>query len=418
MPKFIVALTDAKIAQLKPGAQRFAVYDPAVPGLAIRVQPSGHKTFVFGATYPRTRHFSRLELGQVGALTLAAAREKARTWAQLIATGVDPRDEVARVANNTFAVVAEAFIARHLKHKRKAHAVAREIRKELLPVWGARPVTSITRRDVVELIEAIVDRPTAEGQTRTGAYAHNILAHIRQVFNWAINRDIYGLSASPTDRLKPKDLIGAKQPRERVLTDSELRALWSASDALGYPFGAVVKMLMLTGARLGEVTGARWPEFDFENQCWTVPAARYKTNMQHYVPLTDDLIALLESLPHWRDDCLFSTNGQRPLRFCTKPRAKLDAAMRASLGSEPPPFVLHDIRRTVRTRLSELRVQDHVAELVIGHARRGIAGTYDRHKYQTEMREALNAWAARLRSIIAPPPANVVRLRKSITPGR
>jgi hypothetical protein len=246
----IIALTDDKIAKLKPSTKRVAVYDPVVPGLAIRIQPSGHKTFVFGAFYPCTGHFTRLELGQVGKMTLEAAREKARAWAALVAAGKDPRDVVARAASNTFAVVAEAYIARHLKGKRQAHRAAREIRNELIPHWGTKPITEITRRDVVELIEAIVDRPAA-------AYAFNIFTHINTLFNWAINRDIYGLAASPTDRLTPAQLIGPKHPRQRVLTDAELRALWRASEALPYPLGPAVRVLMLTGARLNEVLGAR-----------------------------------------------------------------------------------------------------------------------------------------------------------------
>lgn len=346
MPKRIVALTDERIAKLKPGPKRVAVYDPAVPGLAIRVQPSGHKTFVFGARYPRTGQFARRELGQVGRLTLEDARGKARAWAKLIERGIDPRDEAHEVASNTFAAVAETFITRHLPGKRKGARTSHEIRTELVPHWGTRPITQITRRHVVELIEQIVDRPAS-------AYAHNIFGHIRTLFNWAINRDIYGLQASPCDRLKPLQLIGAKKSRERVLNDNELRAVWNASDALGYPRGPVVKALMLTGARLTEVTGARWREFDFEGRLWTIPAERFKMNSQHFVPLTDDLIALLETLPRWsRGDHLFTaTEGEKPIILNSTGKARLYKAV----GAESP-WVLHDIRRTVRTRLSALRI--------------------------------------------------------------
>jgi integrase len=110
-------------------------------------------------------------------------------------------------------------------------------------------------------------------------------------------------------------------------------------------------------------------------------------NAEHRIPLTDDVIAVLETLPRWREDYLFSNDGTRPVRFQCPPRDKLVAAMRAELGNVPP-WILHDIRRTVRTRLSELRVQDHVAELVIGHSRKGIGRVYDLHRYLDEMREA------------------------------
>jgi hypothetical protein len=206
-------------------------------GLAIRVQPSGHKTFVYSAVYPRSGHFTRVELGQPGRLTLDEARTKAKRWGELIARGIDPRDEEERLrkaaeleravaAGNLFGSVAEDYIARHLKGKRKEAVAAREIRTELVTIWGERPISEIDRRDVVRLIEAIVDRPA-------GAYAHNIFQHIRSLFNWAINRGIYGLETSPCDRLKPAQLIGAKKTRERVLNDAELRAFWRSCTHAG-----------------------------------------------------------------------------------------------------------------------------------------------------------------------------------------
>jgi hypothetical protein len=250
MAKHIVALNDDRIAKLKPGPKRLAIYDPAVPGLAIRVQPSGHKSFVFGARYPRGGGFTRRELGQVGRMTLEDAREKARAWAKLIASGVDPRDDekrLARVAQiaagNTFTAVAEAYMARRLRGQRRAARSEREIRKELIAVWGPRPITDITRRDVTDLIDKIIDRPTVKRKS-SGAYARNIFGHVKLLFDWAINRD-YGLGeSSPVDRLKPMDLIGAKKVRLRVLDDDELRAVWNASGSFGYPFAPIVRMLL------------------------------------------------------------------------------------------------------------------------------------------------------------------------------
>jgi integrase len=407
MTKRIVALTDERIVNLKPSSTRRTVYDPVVPGLAIRVQPTGHKTFVFGARYPRSGHFSRIELGACGRLLLDDARAKARRWAAWIAAGVDPRDaeakarEAAALAiNNSFATVAEAYIARHLKGKRKAKVVEREIRNELIPHWGARPITEITRRDVVELIEKIVDRPAP-------GHARNIFGHVRTMFNWAINRDIYGLQISPCDRLKPGQLIGPKKTRERVLTDNELRTLWRAADALGYPLGPATKILLLTGARLNECMGAKWPEFNTEERLWTVPAERFKMNAQHFIPITDALMEVLATLPRWtQGDYLFSsTSGAKPVRFHDRSTDKLRKAVAAEL-----PWSLHDIRRTVRTRLSALRVPEPVAEMIIGHARKGMARVYDQHRYLDEMREAAEAWAALLHAIIEPPPPNVVPL--------
>ena len=154
----------------------------------------------------------------------------------------------------TFASVADDFIERHVKGQRKAVDTEREIRKELIAYWADRPVASIAREDVIALVEAIARRPAPYT-------AHIVLGHIRSLFNWAINRGTYGLETSPCDRIKPASLIGAKQPRQRTLSDAELRALWQASETIGYPFGPLYRLLLLTGARKSEVAGARWSEF-------------------------------------------------------------------------------------------------------------------------------------------------------------
>jgi len=296
--------------------------------------------------------------------------------------------------------------------------VAHEIRRELIPVLGPRPIGEITRREIVTLLEGITDR---DGAT-TNAYARNIFGHLSVLFNWAIARDIYNLEVSPCDRIKPTALFGEKRIRERVLTDDELRALWRASGRLGYPFGSLVRLLMLTGCRLNEVAGAQWTEFS--PQQWTVPAERHKMNAVHIVPLTTSMSTLISTLPRWiRGDFVFSVNGERPYNGTWYGKRLLEREMLRSWraigrvqgidrrNARFERFTLHDIRRTVRTRLSALRVPEQIAELVIGHAKRGLIRVYDQHQYLDEMREALEAWNKRLEMIVNPPPSNVVALR-------
>ena len=169
--------------------------------------PSGVKTFVLGASH--NNNFVRLKLGQAGHLTLAQAREKANKWLALIKQGRDPqveeerqRREEALAAGNTFGAVAEDFIKRHLKGKRQAVVVEREIRTELISDWGERPLSEITRREIIALVEKINDRGT------TGAHAHNILGHVRRIFSFACDRDI--LDTSPCDRIKPAKILGRR----------------------------------------------------------------------------------------------------------------------------------------------------------------------------------------------------------------
>ena len=145
-----------------------------------------------------------------------------------------------------------------------------------------------------------------------------------------------------------------------------------------------------------------------------MPAERFKSKSTHLVPLTKDSLALLRDLPTFtRGNHLFSTSlGQKPVTGFAKAKLRLDKLMTQELGKAPVPFRLHDIRRTVRTRLAGLRIADEVAEMIIGHGRKGIQRVYDQHSYEVEMREALELWAARLRDIVTPPPENVVKLKK------
>ena len=211
--------------------------------------------------------------------------------------------------------------------------------------------------------------------------------------------------------MHPSRLIGPKEPRTRILKDVELWALWEAAERMGYPFGSLVQVLMLTGQRRSEVAEARWSEFDLDRKLWSIPAARMKADAVHVVPLTPDVIAILEKLPQFnKGDYLFSTTlGARPVSGFSKTKQRLDKAMLTELG-DLEPWVIHDIRRTMRTGLSALPVHDLVRELVIGHTKPGLHKVYDQHAYIDEKRHALDLWAARLRDIVQPAPTNVVKL--------
>ena len=213
-----------------------------------------------------------------------------------------------------------------------------------------------------------------------------------------------------------------------MLSDEELRAFWRSTERMGYPYGPFYRLLLLTGLRLGEACGAHWSEFGQRE--WTIPATRMKKvrggAKPFVVPLTDAVIDILNALPRFvGGDFLFSNNhGKRPLapsQF-SDVKEKLDALMLEELRQMAteakndakraalPGFVNHDIRRSVRTHLSALRIGEEVREAVLAHVRPGIKGVYDQHQYLEEKREALTLWSARLRDIVEPPPANVVKL--------
>jgi integrase len=427
--------TDRTLKSIKPAAEgkHYDVWDTDVRGLGVRVSDTGRRTFVMLARFGgKGSNPTRRALGEYDSLSLVDAREKAQEWRKLIGRGVDPatelerqRREEERKKENSFAAVAVKFIAYIQRQKlRTAAVMERDLERTFVKAWGARPITEITPDDVKRIIRASVEREVPY-------QAFHDFALIRRLFNWCIGTDDYGLQFNPCDRLNSKDLIGQRHDRNRVFSDDELRAFWRAIERLKYPYGPLYRILVLTGLRLGEACGAQWPEFDLGKKEWTIPTERMKKvkggAKPFMVPLTDAMLDLLNGLPRFDGgECLFSNSfGKRALRpnLFSDPKKRLDEIMLDELrkiaienGKEServalPDFVNHDIRRTVRTHLSALRIGEEVREAVLAHVRPGIKGTYDKYQYLDEKREALTLWNARLRSIIEPQTANVVELR-------
>jgi len=429
MPKQNLTDRTLKSLERKPAAKGKTRdhMDSVVPGFGVRVSETGRRTFILVARYPGSKNPARRALGEYGALTLEKARDKAREWIDLIRRGIDPADEQERQRlaeqrkrENSFAAVAEAFIAYIKRQKlRTGDTMARNLRQTFVQRWASRSITEINSHDIRRVIREAVER----GSTYQ---AFHDFALIRRLFNWAIGTDEYGLESNPCDRLNTKDMIGERYARDRVLSDDELRALWRTTDRLSYPYGPLYRILALTGLRLGEVCGARWSEFDLERREWTIPAERMKKvkggAKPVMVPLTDAMLDVLESLPRFHNgDFVFTHTGKQPLKpaLFSDPKERLDRVMLEELAAMAgdasrvtlPPFVNHDIRRTVRTHLSALRIGEEVREAVLAHVRPGIKGVYDKYQYLDEKREALTLWNTRLRDIVTPPAADVVTLR-------
>jgi integrase len=405
-------LTDLKVKSLKPQGRPYDTRDSQIPGLAVRTMPSGVRTFVLITRRPGKSHPTRLSIGRYPDLSLQQAREKAAEWRKSIRQGKDPqiqeqRDRLATIREQqlTFAVVAEAFISEKLSTERKGAECTQDIKRELIPQWGNRPIGDITPLDVSTLVKAIKQRGHLY-------QAHNVLVLIRRLFNWCVGQPEYPLTASPCDRLKPKEIIGTRAPRKRVLDKAELRACWLASEKMEYPYKQIYQLLILTGLRRSEVGSARWSEFDLEGRLWTIPAERMKSGATHCVPLCDDALAILKELPRFNHgDYLFSTTfGKKPVRGFNRAKLELDKYMQEIIGAAFPAFVVHDVRRSMRTNLSALPVPSLVCELCVGHVQKGMHKVYDQYSYLNEKRHALELWAQKLRTIISPPSSNVVSL--------
>jgi integrase len=263
-------------------------------------------------------------------------------------------------------------------------------RREIMAKWGSRDIQSISKRDVIEVLDAIVDR----GSPVT---ANRLRAHLNTLFNWAKGRDI--IQATPLDGIKPP---APEKARDRVLTPYEIRLFWQATAGMEYPFRPLYRVLVLTGQRLREVAEMTWQEVDGDT--WTLPGSRSKNGDEHVVPLSPEVVAILEALPRI-GRFIFTTTGKSPVSGFTRAKERVDRLMietanrTLTASADPvaiPPFTIHDLRRTAATGMAGLRFPPHVVEAVLNHrsgTRRGVAGVYNRFNYAEEKRAAIEAWA-------------------------
>lgn len=396
-------LTDRTLKSLKaaPKGKRYMVWDATVPSFGVRVTDRGRMTFVVMRRL--NGKLLRRALGEYPITTLRAAREAASEALGSISQGVDPkaaqqtnlREEENR-KRVLFGAVAEEFIARHVVKLKSKVDVSNTIRHELIYRWGSRPLSMVSRRDVIQLLEEVTD----SGRIYI---AYHLLAYTRKLFNWAISRDLYGIEVSPCDRISAKDIIGQRAPRQRVLNDAELRWLWNVTEEMAYPFGPFIRLLMLTGQRLREVAKMTWSEIDLATAIWTIPAERMKGDAAHEVPLAPIVVDILRELPRFGEPhVLTTTDGLRPISGFSKAKDRADNLISERAAGAIPPWRFHDLRRTMRTHLGGLPVPDLVAELVIAHAKPGLHRVYDLHEYRDEKRLALELWANRLQTIVQP----------------
>ena len=383
-------LTDRAILHLKPApiGKRRIVWDALVPGLAVRVTEKGVKTFVLVTRYPGSPNPVPRSLGIYGAISLEAARAKARDWLSLIAGGIDPDQHAARKREQTFQAISEQYFLRKAKDHRSRAKSEATLARLVYPSFGPRPIEAINRSDIVRLLDRIEDE-------RGTVMANRTLGIINRVMNFHASRsDDF---RSPIVRGMAR---GTEQARSRILSDDELRAIWKAT--ADYPvYGALLRFILLTATRRSEAGQMRWAELNGD-RTWIIPAARYKTNLDHVIPLSE---LALSVLPERNGEFVFSKNGQQAIGGYGRHKQAIDEASGVS------EWVVHDLRRTARSLLSRAGVASDHAERCLGHVIGGVRGVYDRHEYFDEKAAAFEALAAQVQRIIDPQP-NVVAIKR------
>lgn len=384
-----IRFTDRGIRGLKPDSARYEVFDNGRKGLGVRVSPKGTKTFFL--SYRKNGRLSRISIGKYPDISVADAYDKMERYRKAIRKGEDPattrraRKEAA-LRTPTVTQLADLYIERHAKrHKKSWREDERMLRKDVLPDWGNRKAQSIKRRDVIALLDQIVERGSPVTANRT-------FEVIRRMFSFAVERDL--IETSPCYLVKAPS---KEKSRQRVLSESEIRQLWIELDHTGIskPLEIALRLQLVTAQRRGEIITARWNHFS--DDWWTIPET--KNRLSHRVSLSHLAKNLLSELHEITGDSTWLFPNPSDTSHMTE-RAPTRALGRIRQQLSMEHFTPHDLRRTAASYMASLGVPRLVIGKILNHVESGITAVYDRHSYDQEKREALDKWAERLMEIV------------------
>jgi integrase len=386
-PQGRVELTPRVVAQLTPHNMVYEIADSRVVGLRIVVTPRAFKSWACRYVFKsRTR---KLTIGPYPRVTLKSARKLASSALLKVHSGTDPAaekvEERRRAKSDTVGKAFADYDKAHLAKRRASTAAEtkRIFAKYVLPKWRTRPVISITKADVIELLDGV----------KAPIMANRIFVAISTFFKWCSQKNL--ITISPCVGLtKPHE---EAKKRSRVLTDLELKYFWRACNRIGFPFGPLFKALLLTGARLNECAGMTWDELNQNARIWSLASKRTKTGESHAIYISDGFENILDGIKPNFD---FVFGRDKPPSGFSKAKKILDREMTALMTEEfeqpSAPWRIHDLRRTMRTGLARIGIKDRVAERAVNHILGGVEGTYNVHGYPV----AFKAWSAHVAKIV------------------
>jgi hypothetical protein len=426
MPRIKLTASEATKAALPEGGDRIIYWDTGLSGFGLVVTAGGHRSYVYqyrahgisrrltldGAFLryetARTKH----RVPKASRSVIEAARWEAKKAELAVRDGRDPLDELRRAraaARNSLRSVAETFFADKdtIKNLRTLDARRWVFNRYIFPHLGPRPIDGVRRSEITRLLVKIKE------QNGPVAAEHTLVA-LRSLFNWRAVRD--------DDFLNPivKGMLPRQfNPRDRVLDDSELRLIWKVAQEHRNPYDYLIQFVLLTAARLREASDMNRAELNGDGREWTIPAARYKTKLDHLIPLSRAARGLLTEMPAvGTKGWVFTTTGTTPISGFSKYKAAFDRRVLELRKRENPDasplsnWTTHDLRRTARTLMARVKVNADHAERALGHVVRGIRGTYDRHEYANEKLSAFEALATEIERIVSGRKAKVVPMRR------
>lgn len=401
-------ITKTSVDAAKPGEKDWVLWDDRLGGFGLKVTPAGSKVYIYqyrmGGRGTKVRRFT---IGKHGKLTTEGARKKAEALALSAANGIDPQAEKVKETRKAIDLAFKPYLERFragclVKEWPATHKYAHSLLvTHAVPAIGNTPLPDITRKDVKAALAPVLDKT---------ATASNLFAVLRRMFSWAVEQE--DIERSPIEGMKPPPLPPS---RDRVLSDEELALVWRAAGSLGYPFGPLVHLLILTGARREEVAAMGWSELDRSSLTWSLPAARVKNAQAAENALSGAAVGILDELAvrfgvegRWpRSGFVFSTTGATSISGYSRAKRRLDKTILEMADQDdlpvPEAWRLHDLRRTLATGLQRLGVRLEVTEAVLNHvsgSRSGIVGIYQRHNWKDEKRAALEAWAVHVERLL------------------
>jgi integrase len=389
-------LTAVGLSRIKPPVTgQVDHFDAGYPGLALRISYGGSRSWVYFYRWQGKQ--KRLTLGPWPGLQIAQARDAWREVRKRLASGLEPIVAPSISTADDFATVAADWLKRDQADNRSHDEVKRILDREVLPAWGPLRISQISRREVLDLIDAIADR----GAVTLARRCH---AHLHRLFRWSVGRGI--IVASPmVDLPKP----GTEVRRKRALSEEELAHAWHAAQQLGWPMGSAIQFLMLTAARREEIGALQWREIDRTRNEIRLDGERTKNGEGHTIPLSFAAKKLLDAVPRViGSDFVFTTTGTTPVSGWSRAKRRLDQLMvegaqrmARERGEDVDkvnlaPWRIHDLRRTIATGMERLGIRLQVVEHLLGHvtgSRAGVVGIYQQHTYDNEKREAVQKWA-------------------------
>ena len=400
-------LTDRAVKLLKARSERFEVWDSSAPGFGVRVSPAGRKTFIY--LYRFERRPRRMSIGVYPRMSLATARtkhaearelleEKGRDPGSELVTGKKRRREAPSVND-----LANEYMEKWAKpRKRSWKEDGRLLNSNVLPFIGRKKAADVRRRDIIEILDAMVDRGAPISANRT-------LAVVRKMFRFGISRDLV-----PHNPCEAVQAPAEENQRDRVLTVAEIKKLWKSLEKSDLSMTSAIKhclqLMLVTAQRRREVVTARWADIDLQTGWWTIPETIAKNKLPHRVPLSALACRLLKDAKKnsEKSEHVFpSPSRTGPIRD----EAVTKAVRRNEAAFGIDHFTPHDLRRTSASLMAGMGTSRVTIGKILNHVEAGVIAVYDRHSYDQEKRKALNAWGRKLESITTGRKAKVIELK-------